>query len=66
MEFDRTISKDYIIRFETRLFQILDTNKILPRTKDKVLVRVKLDNSIQILWKDTPLRVKEISAMFDQ
>ncbi|MDR0313353.1 MAG: ISNCY family transposase [Treponema sp.] len=66
MEFDRVISKDYIIRFETRLFQILDTNKTLPRTKDKVLVRVKLDYSIQILWKDKPLLVKEISTMFDE
>ena len=66
MEFDRTISKDFIIRFEARLFQILDTNKTLPRTKDKVLVRVKLDNSIQILWKEKPLQVKEISTMFDK
>ena len=66
MEFDRTISKDFIIRFETRMFQILDTNKTLPRTKDKVLVRVKLDNSIQILWKEKPLQVKEISTMFDE
>jgi hypothetical protein len=66
MEFDRVISRDYIIRFETRLFQILDTNKTLPRTKDKVLVRVKLDYSIQILWKDKPLLVKEISTMFDE
>ena len=65
MEFDRTISKDYIIRFETRLFQILDTNKTLPRPKDKVLVRVKLDNSIQILWKDKSLLVKEIPTTFD-
>jgi transposase len=66
MEFDRIISKDYIIRFETRLFQILDSNKMLPRTKDKVLVRVKLDNSIQILWKDKPLLVKEIPTMFEE
>jgi transposase len=66
MEFDRVISKDYIIRFETRLFQILDANKTLPRTKDKVLVRVKLDYSIQILWKDKPLLVKEISTMFGE
>jgi hypothetical protein len=66
MEFDRIIGKDYTIRFETSLFQILDTNKTPPRTKDKVLVRVKLDNSIQILWKDKPLLVKEIPAMFNE
>jgi len=65
MEFDRSISKDYIIRFQTRLFQILETNKSLPRTEDKVIVRLRLDNSIHILWKDKPLLIKEIPTMFN-
>ncbi|MDR2618239.1 MAG: ISNCY family transposase [Treponema sp.] len=65
MEFDRRISKDYIIRFQTRLFQVLETNKPLPRTEDKVLVRIQLDHSVHILWKDKPLLVKEIPTMFD-
>ena len=65
MEFDRRISKDFIVRFKTRLFQILETNKLLPRTEDKVLVRIKLDNSVQIIWKNKPLQVKEIPTMFD-
>src|SRR5215469_4332225 len=64
MEFDRCISKDFIVRFETRLFQILESNKPLPRTEDKVLVRVKLDNSVHIIWKDKLLHVKEIPTMF--
>jgi hypothetical protein len=38
----------------------------LPRTDDKVLVRITLDNSIQIMWKDRPLLVKEIPTMFDE
>jgi hypothetical protein len=66
MEFDRHISKDYIIRFQARLFQIQKINKPLPRTGDKVLVRIKLDNPIHVLWKDKPLQVKEIPAMFDE
>jgi len=66
MEFDRRISKDYIVRFQTRLFQILKANKPLPRTEDKVLVRVTLDNSVHILWKDKVLLVKEIPTMFDE
>ena len=66
MEFDRRISNDYIIRFKARFFQILETNKNLPRTDEKVLVRVRLDNSIHILWKDKPLPVKEIPTMFDE
>ena len=65
IEFDRRISKDFIVRFQTRLFQILETNKPLPRTEDKVLVRVKLDSSVHIIWKDKPLQVKEIPTMFD-
>jgi len=66
MEFERRISKDYIVRFEARLFQILESNKPLPRTEDKVIVRVKLDNSVHIIWKDKLLQVKEIPTMFDE
>jgi len=66
MEFDRVISKDFIIRFQTRLFQILETNKPLPRTGDKVIVRIKLDNSVHILWKNKYLFVKEIPTMFEE
>jgi transposase len=65
MEFERRISKDFIVRFQTRLFQILDTNKPRPRTEDKVIVRVKSDSSVHIIWKDKPLQVKEIPTMFD-
>jgi transposase len=66
MEFDRRVSKDFIIRFQARLFQILQTNKSLPRTEDRVLVRIWLDNSIHIMWKDKPLLVKEIPTMFNE
>ena len=66
MEYERRISKDFIVRFEARLFQILGTNKPLPRTEDKVIVRVKMDNSIHIIWKDKPLQVKEIPTMFEK
>ena len=66
MEFERRISKDYIIRFQARLFQVLKKNKPLPCTEDKVLVRVTLDNSVHIIWKDKPLLVKEIPTMFNE
>jgi transposase len=65
MEFDRVISKDYIIRFQARLFQI-EKSRLLPRAGDKVIVRIKLDSSVQILWKDKTLQVKEIPTMFDE
>ena len=65
MEFDRTIGKDYIVRFHARLFQI-QKSKMLPRAEDKVIVRVMLDKSVHILWKDKPLLAKEIPTMFDE
>ncbi|MCL2270412.1 MAG: ISNCY family transposase, partial [Treponema sp.] len=42
MEYERVVANNYVIRFETRLFQILKTKKALPRPKDKVLVRIRL------------------------
>jgi len=65
MEHDRKVSKDYIVRFECRLFQILPEAKPKPRPGDTVLVRVKLDSFVHILWKNRHLLVKEIKTMFD-
>jgi hypothetical protein len=33
---------------------------------DTVVVRTKLDSSIEIIWKDKPLLVKELNTLFDQ
>ncbi|GMO19131.1 MAG: ISNCY-like element ISTde1 family transposase [Treponemataceae bacterium] len=44
-EYERTVTNDYIVRFECRLFQILKTNQRLPHPKNKVTVCIKLDNS---------------------
>jgi len=58
-EHERTVSRDYVVRFEKRLFQILKGNKALPRPKSKVIVRVLLDGTLRIIWKGTKLLVKE-------
>ena len=63
MEHERKVSKDYIVRFECRLFQILPEAKLKPRPGDVVLVRVKLDYSVCILWKNKLLLVKEIKVL---
>ena len=60
LEYERTVANNYVVRFENRLFQILKTKKTLLRPKDKVLVRIRLDGSISILWKETKLLVKEL------
>ena len=65
LEHDRKVSKDYIIRFECRLFQILPEVRVKPRPGDTVVVRVRLDYSVFILWKNKMLLVKEIKTMFD-
>jgi hypothetical protein len=49
-----------VVRFERRLFQILKTDKMLPRPKDKVIVRIRLDGSLSILWKGKAILVEEI------
>jgi transposase len=53
-EHERTVTNDYTVRFECRLFQILKTNKSLPRPRDRVILRIRLDGSLTILWKETP------------
>jgi hypothetical protein len=59
-EYERTVTNDYVVRFECRLFQIRKTNKTLPRPQDKVIVRIRLDRSLSILWKGKALLVEEI------
>ena len=62
-EHERTVANDYVVRFECRLFQILKANKSLPRPKDKVTIRIRLDGSLSILWKGKPLLVEEINIL---
>jgi hypothetical protein len=59
-EHERTVTNDYVVRFECRLFQITRKNKELAKPKDKVMVRIKLDRSICIVWKGKNLLVKEL------
>jgi hypothetical protein len=66
LEYERTVANNYVIRFETRLFQILKTKQPLPRPKDKVLIRIRLDGSISIMWKENKLLVKELTITQDQ
>jgi hypothetical protein len=63
LEYERIVGNDYVIRFETRLFQILKTKKPLPRPRDKVTIRVLLDGSLSVLFKGTKLLVKELTNM---
>jgi hypothetical protein len=59
-EYERTVSNDYTVRFETRLFRILKENHRRPHPKKQVTVRKKLDGTICILWEGKPLKIKEV------
>ena len=61
LEYERMVGNDYGVRFENHLFQILKSNKRLPRQKDKVMLRIALDGTLSIIWKETKLLVKEIT-----
>ena len=69
---DSRIANNYVLRFETRLFQILKTKKPLPRPKDKVIIRIAVDGTLTVLWKETSspketqLLVKELTNTQDQ
>lgn len=59
-ETTRTLANDWTIRHENRYYQITKDNKPLPRPKDKILVRRRLDGSLVLLYRDKPL---EFSAL---
>ncbi|MDR0908549.1 MAG: ISNCY family transposase [Spirochaetaceae bacterium] len=65
IEEERTVAKDFVVRYTARLFQILKNSKVLPRPGDKVTVRLWMDESIHVYWKGEPVRIKEIPTMFD-
>jgi transposase len=60
-ESTRAVSNDYVVRSESRLFQLRKTQRHLPRPKDRVVVRRLLDGEIQILWRDTKLDFVELA-----
>ena len=51
----RTVTNDWCIRHENRFYQIIEQNRPLPKPKDKVLVRTRLDGTQALLYRDTPL-----------
>jgi len=63
-EYERKIGNDYVLRFQKHLFQILKTNKVLPRPKDTVIIRILLDGTLSIFWKETKLLVKELTNTY--
>jgi hypothetical protein len=59
-ECDRTVSNDYTVRFETRLFQLLKEQGVRPLPKKPVTVRRNLDGTLCILRDTIPLKFIKI------
>jgi len=57
----RVVTKDWTVRCENRLYQILRRNTPLPRPKDKIIVRRLLNGTIQLLYRDKKLKFNEIA-----
>ena len=54
-EDERVLQNDWCIRHHNRHYQIEENNTPLPKPKDKILVRTRLDGTIQLLYKNRPL-----------
>jgi len=57
----RTVQNDWTIRYNNRFYQILKENRQRPKPKQKVVVRVLLDESMQIVHRDKKLKYKPIT-----
>lgn len=58
----RTVQNDWVVRHENTHYQIDRDNTPLPRPKSRVVVRTRLDGTVQILYKDKPLRYTKLTA----
>jgi len=61
-EESRAVLGDWTIRYKNQFFQVLKKNRPLPRPKDKVIVRELLDGSIQLIYRNKPLKFEPLNA----
>lgn len=52
----RTVQNDWTVRHENRYLQIARDNTLLPKPKDKVLVRTRLDGQTILLYRGAALK----------
>ena len=58
----RTVHNDWTVRYNNRFYQILKENRPRPRPKEKVVVRVLLDQSVQLLYRGKKLRYQALAG----
>lgn len=60
IEQTRTVNNDWTVRHQNRLYQILEQNRPLPKPRDKVLVRTRLDATVHLIYRSRPLQYRLI------
>jgi transposase len=58
---ERSIAKDFTVRYKGKIFQILDIQKENVLTRNKVIIEKRLDESIHVKYKDIYLRYENIT-----
>lgn len=57
----RVLTNDWTIRHENTYYQILEENRPLPKPKDKLLLRRRLDGTLTIEYNGKPLAYRKIA-----
>jgi len=58
----RTVMNDWCIRHANRFYQILEANRPLPKPKEKIVVRTRLDGTQELLYRDKPLTFRVLEG----
>lgn len=58
----RVVQNDWTVRHQNRYYQILHENKPLPKPKDKLLVRLRLDGTLHLVYRGKPLAYRGITV----
>ena len=57
----RTVQNDWTIRYENRIYQITEDNRSLPKPKNKIVVRTRLDGTVHLYLGDKPLNYRVLT-----
>jgi hypothetical protein len=52
----RRVANDWTLSFNGRIYQIGPENRLLPKPKDHVIVRTRLDGQIRLVYRNRPLQ----------
>jgi hypothetical protein len=61
-EEDRTVSNDWVVRYQNRALQISKNNQTLPKPGNKLTVQRLLDGTLRLLYKGEALEYRELAT----